>query len=156
MSELLIEELLTGEELKQEILVGDNNINTVYIRAHLYKHGHPPGGMTIQVRDLNDKLIGESSTVTVADIDTDISSVDFFHGDVRFSITTPLRASTGYYIVLKANGSYVFNETAGGSTGYIGLSKDYDLRKVDADYTPSVGVESAFLLDIWSRGVKTR
>jgi hypothetical protein len=130
----------------------------------MYKHGHPPGGMFLEIRDTNGKLIGTSNTVTVAAIDAQLvtdgfspPNNDFHHGYVKFDIDTPLKSGTDYIFALMANGSYVFNETAGGSTGYMGWARDYDHRKYEADYdAPTIGTSSAMNIEFWGRKVVER
>ena len=147
---LILGHLTTGGELSQSITVSGGNILLKYIGIHLYKHGHPPGGIHVEVRDAFNKLISASPVITIASIDADLSSEDYYHGYTRFSVTTPLKQLTDYNIALVAGGSYVFSETASGSTGYIGWCRDYDLKKVEADYTPDQGVNSPFDLELWS------
>jgi len=156
MSKLLAHELETSGTLYQEITIGAENIYTQYIRLNLYKHGHPPGGMSVKIRDTNGKIIGSSTEVTVAAIDADITSADFFHGLVRFAIDIPLRKETTYQIALVANGTYAFNETASGSTGYIAWLTNFDGSRVDFDYSQTVGIHSALDLEIWGLKELTR
>jgi hypothetical protein len=153
MSSFNVHELLTSGEIKQHIVTGDDNILLTNIQLHLYKHGHPPGGMSCEVQDSNQNTILASSDVTIAAIDADISSADFFHGLVRFDLTYPLRSNSTYYVSLKANGSYAFNETASGSTGYVGWVAGSDWNYTSNDYEPSIGWNAPLILNLWHRKI---
>ena len=155
---LLIEELATSGSLFQEITVGDDNIFLTNVRLHLYKHGHPPGGVTCEIQDTNGRTIKASAAVTVSAIDADITptSSDFFHGLVRFTLDTPLKKNTNYRVALIAGGSYAFSEAAAPTTGYLGWCKDYDLRKIDTDYSPDTGFNSAFIHELWAKVIKRK
>lgn len=139
---LLVEEL--GKDfsfLQQKMTVGDQDVVVRAVRPHLYKHNNPAGSLKVQIYDDSLVLVAESSLVTVQSI-TDATDA-FFHGYVRFYVDAALKKNNDYYIRLVSSG-YTFSEAS-----YIGLCKDFDLRKYEADYSPNAGLNSAFDLEIW-------
>lgn len=149
MSHLVVHELgLTGSfgntELKQLITIGARDLLVFAIRPHLYKHLAPAGTIYLQVQDTNGKKIKDSESVTI----TDISASNYFHGMVKFEIDVALKKNTQYYVALKSGGGYSY-----ASNAFVGWCNDYDLRRVETDYTtPStVGVNSPLGMEIWVR-----
>jgi hypothetical protein len=140
---LLVHELKTT--LKQQFQPTEN-LDVLYVRPHLYKHNSPSGSLKIQILGESEELIKESSLITISSI----SSANYFHGYIRFEITVPLRSSNTYYMALASSG-YSFAEGA-----YIGWCNDYDLRKVSATYTPSVGYSAALDFELWTKNTLTR
>lgn len=142
---LLIHELQTT--LRQKITVGDKPIIVEAIRPYLYKHNAPAGDLTVKILDDSLTELAESDAVTI----TDISGVAFFHGLVRFDISVGLERNTDYWIELVPSGGYSFSESA-----YVGWNLGFDLGLVDSDYTPSTGLNSAFIAEIWERKAVAR
>lgn len=120
---ILVHEL--RDTLRQKITVGTKALMLHAIRPHIYKHGSPAGSLYLQIQDADGKKIADSAAVTLASI----SSVNYFHGYVRFLISVPLMAGTSYHVALKSTG-YTY-----GGSAFVGWCNDYDLRKVDATYT---------------------
>lgn len=140
---LIVGELINS--VQQEIEVTEN-LNVVAIRPHLYRHGNPAGSLKLQILDSNEKLITESETVDISDIGT----LTYFHGYVRFNVNVALKSGSLYWVRLVGNG-YTFNESA-----YVGWCNDYDLQKVDRTYTPNGDWQAALDLEIWTRTRKIR
>lgn len=150
MSHLVVHELgVTGAfgntELAQPITVGSEDLLVYAIRPHLYKHLAPAGSLYIQVQDSNGKKIKDSETVAISAI-TAVSG-NYFHGVVKFEIDVALKKETQYRIALKSTG-YTYNVNA-----FIGWCNDYDLRRVETNFTtPStVGVNAPLGMEIWTR-----
>lgn len=135
---LVVHELVTV--LKQEINLLDKDLLVHAIRPHIYRHNSPTGSLHLEIWDENEKTIAQSSSVAIASIGT----AAYFHGYVEFPFVEPLKAGSTYWVALKATGGYSFSESA-----YIGWCNDYDLRKVDADYTPNEGVSAALDMEFW-------
>ncbi len=127
------------------ITVGTRKLDLYAIRPHLYIHGAPAGSLKLQVTDANGSLIDQSETLAISALNSGITSLGFAHGFFRFLIDTSLKASTTYGVSLVATG-YTFAEAA-----YVGWCKDFDLRKVSADYTPNTGDHSALNMELWER-----
>lgn len=136
---LLVHELSTNG-LKQELNILEN-LNVLSVRPHLYKHNNPSGSLKLQLLDENEKKISESSSILISDI----SNSSYFHGYVRFNCNWQLRDGVNYFIKLVGVG-YSFNESS-----YIGWCSDYDLRKVNADYSPNDSFHSALDLELWAK-----
>lgn len=136
---LIVDELVTY--LEQKITTSGSPTQLGAIRPHLYKHNNPAGTLKIQLRDSSNVLLKESDAVTIQEI-TDVTNA-FTHGYIRFLLKCGLLPNTDYYIRLVASG-YSFSESA-----YIGWCKDFDLRKYEASYSPSVGIRSAFDYEAW-------
>lgn len=137
---LIVHELKTS--LYQQIKVKEDNLLLYAIRPHLYKHGNPAGTLKIQLQDSNSKVIANSETLNISAI----SAATYFHGYVRFLISSPLTNLVSYRAVLIPGGGYSFSESA-----YIGWCKDFDLRKVNALYSPNSGLNAALDLELWIR-----
>jgi hypothetical protein len=135
---LVVHELVTT--LKQEISLLDKDLLIHAIRPHIYRHNFPTGSLNLEVWDSNQRTIAVSSSVAIASIGTE----NYFHGYIEFPFVEPLKALSTYWVALKASGGYTFSESA-----YIGWCNDYDLRKVDADYTPNDGVNGALDMEFW-------
>lgn len=142
---LLIHELSTT--LRQKITIGDQNILCVAVRPYLYKHGSPAGTLTVNVLDSSLVEIASSDPVTI----TNISAIAYFHGLVKFDIEVGLTKNTDYWIELEAGGGYSFSESA-----YVGWNHGFDLGIVDEDYSPSSGLNSPFIAELWERKVQLR
>lgn len=138
---LLVRELVTV--IDQDFEAPEDNVVLYSIRPHLYRHNFPAGSLKIQLLDENKKLIGESNSVLIADLDLDTAPNDFFHGYVRFLLNVPLKGGQIYFVRLKPSG-YTFNELA-----YIGWCNDYDLQRYDRNYTPSASTQAAMDLEFW-------
>ena len=147
---LIVKEL--KDPLDQELQTPDKPMFLYAIRPHLYRHNFPAGSLTVQILDTNKKLVGESETLNISEIDMDDGSApnNFYHGYVRFLIDTPLQSNTIYWIRLNYTG-YSFSESA-----YIGWCTDWEHRKYDADYTANSGFGGALDMEIWTRVRRTR
>jgi hypothetical protein len=112
------------------------------IRLYLIKYAAPAGSLYVEIQTSGGSLLVTSDTVTI----TDISAVAHFHGYVRFTFPTSykLAADTTYKIVLKSTG-YTFSELA-----YVGWCNAYEFAFVDADYSPSTGLNAPLLLEMYS------
>ena len=142
---LVYSELLTGQTIPQEIkLLADVNLR--YIRPHIYKKNSPAGSLRLDIKDQDNHLIASSDVITIASI----SAFDFAHGYLRFDVLTPLKKDLIYFIELVGVG-YTFTENA-----HIGFCKDFDLRKVSANFSPNTGLDSALDLELWGVNVGTR
>lgn len=137
---LVLEELgRTYSSLKQKITIGDRDIIVKHVRPHIYKHLAPAGSITVEIEDSSNVTIAESAAVTI----TDISAVNYFHGEVRFDVSARLLKNTDYYIVINSSG-YTYSDAA-----FVGWCTDYDLQKVERDYTPANSLYTPFLLELW-------
>lgn len=125
----------------QRFITGSKEIAMTHVRPYLYKHGSPAGTVKVQILDSSQVLIKETSTLTI----TDISTATYFHGFVRFELEMGLARETSYYCKLVTSG-YSFAEA-----NHLGWCRDYDLRVVDASYTPSDGLNSAFLFQMFEQ-----
>lgn len=134
--------------VQQEIAVGSTNLLIRSVRPHLYVHNAPSGSLAVEIRESGGSLRATSETLTIAAIKTGFSSLDFDHGYVRFNFEegVGLAASTNYLVRLISSGGYTFSEAS-----YVGWCKDFDLRKVDADYAPNSGYNSALDVELWQR-----
>lgn len=135
---LLVAHELYASGLKQKINVLENT-NCISVRPHLYKHLSSVGSLKLQLLDVDQKIIDESSSLVISTI----SSANYFHGYVRFDCNFRLKANQTYWIKLLGIG-YTFSESA-----YIGWCNDYDLRKVDANYSRNQGYFAALDMEIW-------
>lgn len=136
---LVVHELMT--KLSQVIQVGSDSINLEAIRPHLYRHNQATGSLQLQVEDLGGNVIAQSDQVDISDVGTG----SFWHGYIRFLMKSHLRAGASYQISLVSLGGYGFNESA-----YVGWCNDFDLRKVPALYSPSLGLTGALDMEFWS------
>lgn len=137
---LVVEELLTY--LEQKITTPDRPVQLRYLRPHLLKYLNPAGSLTVQLRDAtNSVVLATSDSVTIQSLHD--ATGPYFHGYVRFSLNAGLLPLTNYWLRLVPSG-YSFSEAA-----YIAWCKDFDLRKFDADYSPNLGVNSAFDFEPW-------
>jgi hypothetical protein len=135
---LVVHELVT--ELKQKITATvDQNVYS--IRPHLYKNLAPAGSLTIEVRDENDLLIAESSSLSIGSI----PSGNYYHGYVEFMIDCQMKANTDYYVALVPNG-YTFSDSA-----FIGWCNDFDLSKYASDDVLAIGANAPLDMEIWAK-----
>jgi hypothetical protein len=137
---LLVHEL-SSKGLKQKISITENNLNVLSVRHHVYKHNNPNGSLKLLLLDENEKTISESESILIIDI----SNAAYFHGYVRFNCNWQLKKETDYFIKLVGVG-YSFSESA-----YIGVCNDFDLRKVDATYSPNDSFHAALDLELWAK-----
>lgn len=121
--------------------------NIVNIRPHVIKHGAPAGSLKVQILDSNGFLIKESNAVAISSI----STATYAHGYLKFDLNIPILKDQLYQIKLVAFNGYVFSDN-----NHIGFCRDFDLRKVTADYSPSVGFSSAFDIELWERKMTDR
>lgn len=133
---LIVDELSTT--LDQEFVATRNQV-IKYIRPHLYIHNNPSGSLKLSVYDGGMALIQSSNTMSIADIKLDANiTQDYFHGYIRFDFD-------GFGVVegdeitirLTASGGYTFSEG-----NYVGICRDFDLRKYDPTFSPSDGIYS--------------
>lgn len=136
---LIVHELLTS--LSQTITVGTEHLLVYGIRPHLYRHGAPTGTLTIQLQDDSGKKIQDIETINISAI----PAGNYYHGYIRFQSNVPIKAYTTYTIALIAGGGYSFSESA-----YIGWCKDYDLKKVQTAWSPSIGCNAGLDLELWA------
>lgn len=142
--DLVYTELKNVASQKIKIL---RDANILFVRPHVFKKGNPAGSLRINIKDSNGFLIERSSVVTIASI----STFNFAHGYLRFDLTTPLKKDFIYILELEGFSGYSFSET-----NHIGFCKDFDLRKVTADFSPNTGLNSALDLELWERVMGTR
>lgn len=143
MSTLVVQEV--DLEVVQEI-ERSTPVNLYAIRPHLYIHNAPAGSLKIQVRDSNGYLVGESETLTIANIKTDAGAGNFYHGYVRFLCNIPLMANTVYQVVIVGTAGYAFNSSA-----YVGVCCEFENRKYAVDYSPNDGTRSPLDIEFWER-----
>lgn len=144
---LLVEELgRTLSIIKQKITVGDRDIVIKAIRPHLYKHLNPTGNLILYIYDAaGSTLLATSETLSMTTIHTTgFSSANYGHGDVRFYINAVLLKNTSYQVWLGSSGGYTYSASA-----FYGWCNDWDLAKVNKDYTPASDFQSAFLMEFW-------
>ena len=123
------------------------NCNLIYIRPHILKVGSPGGQLKLQVRDSFGFLIDESAPINISSIGTLANA----HGYLRFDVTTPLRKGETYEIGVLAFNGYTYSAGA-----YVGLCRDFDLRKVKANFNPNDAFDSAFDFELWERKMSDR
>lgn len=138
--DLAVIELIT--DLYQSITM-TKNVNLTNVRMHLLKHGAPAGSLKVQILDTNGFLIEESNVVTIASITAATGA--YFHGQVRFDISTPLMSGQTYRINLVGVG-YTFSET-----DYIAVNNDLNFAKVTKDYIPTESFDYALDMELWER-----
>lgn len=136
--DLVVHELKTI--LFQEIRVEQKPLQLNAIRPHLYRHLNPAGTLYLELRDEFHNVIETSASLAISAI----PSGNYFHGYIRFLMSTNLRANTVYNVVLKSTG-YTFSESA-----FIGWCNDYDLRKSEATYPGNTGVGAALDMEFWT------
>lgn len=129
----------------QEIKMLDD-VNLKHIRPKIYKKGTPAGSLKLNIKDQDGHLISSSNTVLISAI----SDFNFAHGYLRFDITTPLKKDLIYQIELVGVG-YAFSEE-----DHVGFCRDFDLKKVTANFSPSCGINSALDIELWGLNVGTR
>jgi len=142
-------DLIFGE-LKNELfqtIKPNVDVNLAHIRPKIIKFGSPTGDLKIQIQDSDGFLIEESSVVDI----TTISVLNFAHGYLKFNTGVSLKKDLIYRINLVAFGTYVFNDD-----NFVGFCRDFDLRKVDADFVPSTGFKSAYDIELWERRMSDR
>jgi len=150
---LLIEELGKDgvNELVQEFNSGESIHMCEAIRAHLYLHNTPTGTLKLEIRDNLDVLIASSDTLTISAMYSSAGfTKPYVHGVFTFNFDSPMSKETDYKLALVASG-YTFAESA-----YVGWAKDFDLRKYDANYSPTAGYQSSFMFEVWDDQNKVR
>lgn len=150
MSDLLITELDTT--LSQKVTPTATMI-VAAIRPHIYIQNSPAGSLRVDIYDsTNTTLLKSSETITVASIKSQaLITDDYFHGYIRFLIDWGLVKDTQYTIRLEGVSGYTFS-----TTDHIAWCKDFDLRKYSASYTPNVGFNSSFDLELWEQNDNLR
>jgi hypothetical protein len=140
---------LTGSfgntQLKQLITVGVKDLDLYAIRPHLYKHLAPAGSVYMQVQDSNGRKIKNSETIALSTIASGTGSESYFHGYIRFLIDLRLRRNTQYYLALVSTG-YSYSGSA-----FVGWCNDFDLRKVDPDFSNNAGFNAPLDFELWAR-----
>lgn len=127
MSQILVHELgLTGTyddgRRRQRILVKDANQHITAVRLHIYKHGSPAGSLYVQLQDASGNKMKDSDAVTIASL----SSLSYFHGMVKFSITASLKRNTAYWLELKGSG-YSYGANAHVAWVQVGSRLEHEL-----------------------------
>lgn len=135
---LLAHELHT--KLTQRITTGPKPIQVTALRPHLLRYLAPTGSLQMQIEDDTGSILQVSETIAIASL----PAGNYFHGYVRFLINCALRANTTYRVSLLALSGYSFSESA-----WVGWCNDYDLRKVQANYSPNIGWSAALDLELW-------
>lgn len=143
---LIVYELITT--VYQEILVGSHDIQLAACRPHLLRFGNPAGSLQMKILDVNGNYIASSDSVAISAIGSYDSSgslvaSNYWHGYIRFLLTTQLKKATKYRLQLLSSG-YTFSESA-----YIGWCNDFDLRKVQPTFSPSSGTAAPLDLELW-------
>jgi len=143
--DLIVTEVKEGIPLRQRIKATDNQFISV-IRPWIYIQGAPGGDIRLEVFDaLDTTLIATSNEVSVATIKTAFDASDnFTHGVFRFDIEFGAVRDVEYWIRMNGVNGYTF-----GSSDFAAWNKDFDLKIYDADFAPSNGGSSAFLMEIW-------
>lgn len=144
--EIMVEDCIENRELYQEI-TADEDLDLVAIRPHLYVHsGSVAGNLQVRIDDSNGYQIAISNSVAIDDIrDAFHPTNNYAHGYYKFDIAAQLQSGQNYRIVL-VNSGYTY-----ASGAYASFCKDYDLRKVTANYSPSAGYNSPFDIELWIR-----
>lgn len=138
----LVTSFLDGR-VRQEIRVGDNDLEVGAIRPHLYKHLAPAGSVYLRITDENGGKIADSDSVTI----TSLSAENYWHGKVRFLISAALRRRTTYFVELKSTG---YTYAAG---AFVGWCNDYDLRNIHpASYDTARGASAPLAMEVWTYG----
>jgi len=133
---------LQAAGLMQRFTVGSNPLDVYAIRPHLYKHLSPAGSLYMEIRSDGGSLLSTSETLTISSIHSNgFASANYGHGDIRFYTSARLAANTTYQLWLKSTG-YTYANSA-----FIGWCNDFDLRKIDKDFT---GPASALLFDLFT------
>jgi hypothetical protein len=91
---------------------------------------------------MSDNLIAESDSIDISDI----GSMAFFHGYVRFYIDALLAKDTEYKFILVGEGGYSFSEAA-----YCGWVNAYDLGKYPVGYSPENSLHYPLDVEIWDK-----
>lgn len=138
MTTLLVHEM--RDVVYQEITVKHLNMDVEAIRPHLYIHNKPSGTVQVQIRDLNDKKVAVSNTLTIADLTT----LNYCHGYFKFDIRAALRATEVYRIALITGGGYSFSESA-----YLGWCNGWDSRPGFASYALPLGTRAPLDFEVW-------
>lgn len=136
---LVVHELVTSLE---QHLTTDNIVQVVAVRPHLYRHNFPTGSLKVQIRNMADDLVAESSTVNIDDIGTE----DFFHGYVRFDVKALLNKNTEYKFQLVPGDGYSFDEAA-----YCAWCNSFDLEKYPKNFIPKSDLHYPMDIEIWQR-----
>ena len=147
MSKLIVKEVGLGDFAEQEMTCNENSFLSA-VRIHVYRHRFPTGSVKMQILDTNKRLMGESETLAISslDVDTGTTGLDFFHGIVNFDFNLPIKSGVNFFLRMVGTAGYSFSETA-----YIGWVNGFDLRKLDADYTPNDNEKAALLWEPWVR-----
>jgi len=115
------------------------------IRPHIYRHNFPVGSLKIRILDQEDAVIAESAAIDISDI----GEMSFFHGYVRFDISTYLKGGEVYTIQLVGGDGYNFSEST-----YCGWVNGFDLQKYPMSDIPTKSHEYPLDLEIWMRAEK--
>lgn len=140
---LVIHELTSN--LDQVITTPDRDIIVEAIRPHIYRHRFPTGSLKIQIYDSLNALVSESEVIQISDIGT----LGFFHGYVRFYINAYLAKNSSYKIRLVSQGGYTFDESA-----YCAWVNGYDLAKYQPSLPLPDGISFPLDYEIWELKVK--
>lgn len=129
----------TDTTAKQKILCPRENVQLHAVRPHILRYGNPLGNVRMRLLDTNLKSIEVSPSVEI----NMIGSLAYWHGYVRFYLTSMLKGNTNYYFQMETTG-YTYS-----STDWIGWVNDYDLRKFALGYTPTSDLYAPLDLEIW-------
>lgn len=140
---LVVQELKSAG-LIQEFTAKESTIVYAF-RPHLYRHLMPSGSLQIQILDESDNVLAESDEVVI----TDIGSMNYFHGYVRFLISVGLKKDETYKFKLIGADGYSYSDSA-----FVGWCNGYDLGKYLEAYTPASEAYSALDAEIWKRTTK--
>jgi len=148
---LVVYELVsnTGSDQLRQIVTTPSDRHTVVaaVRPHLVIIGTPAGSLKVDIQNSSGTVLYSSETIAISTITT----ANAFHGYVRFYLNAVLAASTNHYISLQSSGGYVYSDTS-----YVGWANDFDLRKYEASYSPSTGLDAALDTEIWSYNLITK
>ncbi|RTL05230.1 hypothetical protein EKK58_08765 [Candidatus Dependentiae bacterium] len=116
----------------------------VALRPHLYIHGSPSGTVKVQILDTNNRVVTESSSVSISTLKT----LDYAHKYYRFDLSANLSQDTSYKLAVVCEGGYSFSESA-----YVGVCLDWDNRKSSVGYSPSTSYEQPLDIEVWERRI---
>lgn len=125
----------------QEFLTPNRVVQMVYVRPHIYKHLAPAGSVYFQLQSEDGKKIADSDALTAAQI----SSANYFHGFVRFTLKHSLAPDTYYRLAMKTTG-YTFSESA-----YFGWCNGWDLGVYPEGVTRLSDTLAPLNFEIWER-----
>jgi len=140
---LMVSEL-TASNIDQ-VVTPEKNTIVEAIRPHLYRHNMPTGSLKLQIRTAADALVAESEVINISDI----GSLSYFHGYIRFYINAYLQKNVPYTIRLIGQGGYTFTESA-----YIGWCGGFDLGKYPVPTVIAESFNQPLDLEIWERTEK--